>query len=720
MATPTVTDGRSLIDEADGTTGWTGSSSPTADTTNYIESTASLGMPVSTSTDNLYHLHGSTVDLTGTLVYVWILANGAMDTLVNGGIALQLGDGTNRIGFHLAGSNAAAFRHNDGPVGWQCLCLDGSNLPSNTTAYAGTLGSFSITGVTQFGSGFKTLSKALGGANNCFTDIIRYGNQGITATGGTSGDPINFTGIAAVDRSTGNLQAYGIIRQLVPGAFGLQGPLTIGDSAGTAATYFYATNAVVNFEALLGGITATIYKFTVQGNATGSTTFKLGDKVGTGDTATGSNGCTILSPSGVGAEFIASDTDLQFLLLYGSTLKGFTQGVTFSSDATNGPNHEFMGGLIDSCGQFVPGRAVIRTSTISGYAGTAGALRWDANTNIKNCTFSNNTHGTNNPAAIEHVTTGSFTYDNLTFSGNDLDILNSNNASTEDSYAEGNSDGTVNLNGTNNARSQSFTATNSQLVSSASFYLSKTGSPTGNAVAKLYTITGTHGTNAVPATLLATSKAFDVTTLTGSLAVTRFEFDDSEFYTLTATNNYAIAVEYTGGDGSNYISVGRDASAPSHGGNGATYTTSWTSDSNDTIFYVFSGGEVTINSQNGSNPSESKVSNTGTPPGVVNINNSVALTINVQDVNKDPIQNAQCSIFLLNSPYTQLMNEDSTAGGVATEPYNYPGSPVDIVVKVRKSNTADNPRYEAFSATGQITASGFSLTVTLRVNPILQ
>lgn len=102
----------------------------------------------------------------------------------------------------------------------------------------------------------------------------------------------------------------------------------------------------------------------------------------------------------------------------------------------------------------------------------------------------------------------------------------------------------------------------------------------------------------------------------------------------------------------------------------------------------------------------------------VNISSSVALSIKVQNESKVVIQNAQTSIFLLDSPYTQLMNEDTLATGFAEE--NYGGStPVDIVYKVRKSEDTDDPRYYAFSNTGQVTSDGFSAIVTLKVNPTI-
>lgn len=97
----------------------------------------------------------------------------------------------------------------------------------------------------------------------------------------------------------------------------------------------------------------------------------------------------------------------------------------------------------------------------------------------------------------------------------------------------------------------------------------------------------------------------------------------------------------------------------------------------------------------------------------VTIINSVNLVITVQDVDQLPIPLAQTGVFLYNSPFTQLMNEDTDTGGIAQESYNYPGTPVDVVVKVRKSDDLDDPRYKPFSTLAEIGQDGLSITVTL-------
>jgi hypothetical protein len=412
--TVTVTDNRTTLDEADSLTGWSSPSGAglTLTTTNPapVELTGCIGMGVSTATEDL--VHGFTAaDLTSTLIYVWVLPLGQMDTVANGGVALVLGDGTDLIGYHLAGSDGTAFRHETGPVVWQCLLLDTAALPASFTVQAGAEANLTLTAITQIGALFTTLSKALGGGDNCYTDVIRYGNGGLTITAGTSGAPGLFSEIVAADLSDTSTQAYGIIRELGVGLYGCQGPLVFGDSAGTAATFFADTNGVMQFEDR--NIGTDKYSITVQGNATGSTTFQLG--LPSGATG-GTDGYTLSCPAGVGAEFIATDADLQFLLIYGSTLRGFENGVTLSTDATNAPNHEIFATLFSGNGQITPGLTQFQNNRIVGaiLTSTEGAILFpSADDDIEDLTFTIGVEG----HAVRVASTGTYELRDFFFNG---------------------------------------------------------------------------------------------------------------------------------------------------------------------------------------------------------------------------------------------------------------------------------------------------------------
>jgi len=136
-------------------------------------------------------------------------------------------------------------------------------------------------------------------------------------------------------------------------------------------------------------------------------------------------------------------------------------------------------------------------------------------------------------------------------------------------------------------------------------------------------------------------------------------------------------------------------------------------DTTDAVFYNNGGADIDLSViGNGTEPTVRTVANTTVITG------QVTLQINVQDKNKDPILDAQTSIQLLDSPFTQLMNEDTLATGIASEQYSF-GGEVDIVYKVRKSEITDDPRYFPESGIAKITADGLSVTVTLKINNFL-
>lgn len=438
----TITDHRTIFNEADAVTGWSGS--PTLFTADPapVELTGCLGYAVSTTTVDAYFTAGASVNLTNKLVYAWAQPRGAMDTLVNGGVSIHLGDGTNRIAFHLAGSDVAAFRHDEGPVFWQCMVLDTSNLPASSTVRAGSLANLNLAAITQIGVTFKTLAKAIGGISNCFVDIVRYGdptlNNGamITITGGTSVAPGKFSEIALADESTANQQAFGVVRQLGATAFGVQGALRFGNATGTASSWFQESNITVLFESR--GLATTRYGIYIVDNGVGTTTWILGSKVGTGSTAVGTNGCVFVCPSGVGAEFDAStDTDVTDVFIYGSTFSGFSRGFKMRT------SQEFISSVLSSSGAFEPNGATVVNSEVTSSTATTAAMIVTSTTHMSNIV---NSKFTNNNRAIRITTAGTYTFDNLQFTNNTFDIENT-------------SGGAVIINATNGSNVSTFTNT---------------------------------------------------------------------------------------------------------------------------------------------------------------------------------------------------------------------------------------------------------------------
>jgi hypothetical protein len=116
---------------------------------------------------------------------------------------------------------------------------------------------------------------------------------------------------------------------------------------------------------------------------------------------------------------------------------------------------------------------------------------------------------------------------------------------------------------------QSFTPNATGNIESVKFFLKRTGTTPGNAVARIYAHAGTYGSSSVgTGTPLATSNAVDISACsTATYQAFTFTFPAGEQIQLTSGTRYVAVVEYTGGDGSNYLVIGFDNSSPSHGGN---------------------------------------------------------------------------------------------------------------------------------------------------------
>lgn len=161
--------------------------------------------------------------------------------------------------------------------------------------------------------------------------------------------------------------------------------------------------------------------------------------------------------------------------------------------------------------------------------------------------------------------------------------LSSTDNVTIDSHSESNYADDVVLYGSFGGWGQSFTATASTLKT-CKFYLKKLGSPTGNAVAKVYAISGVSGSTATPTgSPLAVSDNFDVSTLTTSYGLKTFSFSGDNQISLSG--DYCVTIEYSGGDVSNHVLVGVGTDQ-SDDGNGARLTTVWNVSTLDVCFYV--------------------------------------------------------------------------------------------------------------------------------------
>jgi len=424
-----VLDTRNTIDAADALTNWNFSVNNnardlfTADP-DPIEATGHIGIAVSTATEEGY-FNGTipnSGDLSNTLLYIWGLSQGIMDTEVNGGVQIVLGDGTNRRGYHVGGSNVSSFRHPTDNPNYECHVLDTSNLPTAITNFQGA-GAPTLTTITEVGLAFKTLQDAKGGTENCFIDIMRFGTDGIELTSQTLGQIIRFDSVAAYDRSGITGRANGAIREIGDGVFSAQAKITfgtLGDTVGRNCD-FLTKNETFLWESR-GLSTDTRYGFEVRkrggvGGTPGRASFIAGNRVSQG---VGNQGTTFIanSASNAKANFIASQINLDSVGIYGCVFRDWEEFVFRGDDSAAVDTEIFQTDFIQ-CGNVDLGRIEARNCgffSTKATGTTTAAATFNDTTNMSGLFFSSGGagHGINIDSATANQ---EFTFSNFTYSG---------------------------------------------------------------------------------------------------------------------------------------------------------------------------------------------------------------------------------------------------------------------------------------------------------------
>jgi hypothetical protein len=337
------------------------------------QGTASLSGILRTTGLNTRTFTATTFDAAGQHLRLWLnyASIGFLETKVNGGIRLFAQDTSGNIGYwYLAGKDTY-----DG--GWILLQVDMDKAFDSVPGTSPNMASINRVGFTL------NLTGAPRNATNTWYDYLVRGN-GMTITGGTSGDPINWDGIATVDASNG----YGAVRK-VNGVYFVNTDLTIG---GTVTTYFEDTNQLVVFEDM--PVNANLYKIEPQG--TGTTTFNL------------TNSVVKAASQSFRFDLLLDNANLNSLSFSGNSVVN-ADLVKFKA------GQSVTGCVFQNCNQITPSTATFTGNTVAGYTGTDGALLWPGGTSVASCTFKDNSR------AIEVTQTSNQTYDALLFSNNTYD-----------------------------------------------------------------------------------------------------------------------------------------------------------------------------------------------------------------------------------------------------------------------------------------------------------
>ena len=171
----------------------------------------------------------------------------------------------------------------------------------------------------------------------------------------------------------------------------------------------------------------------------------------------------------------------------------------------------------------------------------------------------------------------------------EVKVFYTTNEALIDSYSEVNGDTEVSVYGNNVLHvGQSFTG-NGGTLSSARFYLKKTGSPWNSIWVNIYAHSGTFGTSSVPTgTPLATSRLVNVSSLPGSFALIPFIFTEANKIILSNGTNYVATYTYLDGNDDNTTSTLVDTTTPTAPGNYSYNYTTWVATAGwDLPFYIY-------------------------------------------------------------------------------------------------------------------------------------
>lgn len=396
MATPTlVTTGNiTVIDDGESTANWVGDTF-SLDPDIKVEGSNSVSCALTNNGVNEIYVSGTFNLSGGEHLRLWCNFSfvGNIASEAANGIQLWISDGTNTAFWTVGGSDTYAG-------GWKQFIVYTGNTPTSGTVPTGNS--------TQIGIRVNTTSKPRNVPANTWVDQWTFGD-GYTVTGGTSVDPITWSGIASVDATS----AYGIVTD-VDGVIFLTGRVQIG--TGATATYLESNGDILVFRDR--PVSTALYELNYQGTACDV------DVTGGAISAAGTQNFNIDTTTGTQS----------------FSFDGLQISKCINPDFASG--NTIINSVFDSCGQIEPSTATFTTNTIKNSTATGagtGALRLPLTNNINNITFADNDR--------DLLITDAGTYSNETFTHGtnnfDIDYNNASN-STFNTPSDGNTSSVTN------------------------------------------------------------------------------------------------------------------------------------------------------------------------------------------------------------------------------------------------------------------------------------
>lgn len=750
----TITSGLTLQDACETISTWTrthsvAQASSITDTDDFLQGSASVAWQTkSTGVDQgmCWDKTTANIDLSSTYLRMRVQAKEAnkYETRANGGVRVFVSDGAfgadNWGEWFIEGSDTIPFKQK-----WMNVVIDTTTPFDRTSATAPTM-----TTIRRIGISTNMITKPAK-VQNINVDIIRTG-RGLTITGTNAIEGQGWQEI--VDDDVSN--TYGVVERLPDENINIAGEIIFGDAAGTGSVEFTDDqNEILVFQKPSVGNLDGLYNILIQGNSTGFTDIRFGKLIGTGDDRQGVLG-GIFKALGDRVVFDSETdaADINSCYIYGATFDGFGNIKLAGSTAQRAIGCQFIG-----CDEWQPNNADVLNNTViapspdRGVEFTTASIAkqtnfiagatvdqpvgkvWQVDVSATPDAFVDYTTEANEATANDVIcfpaTEAAGDYFAIGFKGKFAKVrINTGTAR---------SGGTLVLEYKTSGGWSTLTATDGTNTLSTTGLQNITFTPPTDWV--VASIAVDSGINAeIPVFYIR----FRVTaTMTTNPLVTQIFIGDLvehhvHYPDATKVGGYtAEAFKFFG-----FIPVG----APKwHGENSATrvtinagsfvvnqtykiltvgstdFTLIGSADNNVGTVFIATGigsgtGTATevlqINATEGANPAANEFDNTGATAGDVAVTNAVTLTVTVKDASGAVVQNARVAIFDANG--VQLMNELTTAGGIATESYNYSGD-IGATVKVRKTSAA--PKYIPVAQSQTITASGLNLTITIFIDP---
>lgn len=305
-----------------------GAAGGTADTVIFIQGLRSFGFYSGSTRDGLLYDHGTAQDWSNNTFYFWVNCGivGLLDTIANGGMRARFCGATVGDFFevNIAGSDSFPAAVSGG---WAMFVVD---IEKAKTASDATGGTPPATTAIRY-AGISTITPTMPRmVDNTWFDAcwrLPTATPGILVEGQNSGS-VDWTLADIVAASKAG--AWGTAKLVAGGATSLNTPVQFG--ANDAVTHgFSDTSKTILWEDWDVDDTpgSPFYGLQIIGG-TGTQSFELGIKTGTGDDATGAQGCNIQA-DGAGARwfFDADDANVDACNLYGCN---FIHGDDFQLD----------------------------------------------------------------------------------------------------------------------------------------------------------------------------------------------------------------------------------------------------------------------------------------------------------------------------------------------------------------------------------------------------